>query len=100
MIGNLATKCLFLRVVEPGGTLNVGQCFFRSIPEPLINLTTDQRPFELPDKLLQMVFYHPVKVHQFAVNIVDDLDSAWFFEKIYSERDGLRSLQGYELQRL
>ncbi|PLO63024.1 hypothetical protein CWN49_28895 [Klebsiella michiganensis] len=82
MIGNLAAKSLFLQVKEASRPLNVGQCFFRGILHPSINLATDQRPSELPDKLIQVMLDHPVEIDQLAVNIIDDLHLAGFFHEV------------------
>ncbi|SWD15379.1 Uncharacterised protein [Klebsiella pneumoniae] len=76
MIGDLAAKCLFLQVVEPGRPLNVGERFFRRILQPFGNLTADQRPFELANKFFQMMLDHPIEVHQFPVDIVNDFGLA------------------------
>ena len=82
MIGDLAAKCLFLQVVEPSCTLNVRERFFRRILQPFVNLTADQRPFELADKFFQMMLDHSIEVHQFPVDIVNDFDLAGSLEKI------------------
>ncbi|STD22441.1 Uncharacterised protein [Enterobacter asburiae] len=82
MIGDLTAKRLFLQVVEPGRPLYVGECLLRRILQPFVNLTADQCPFELADKLFQVMFYHPIQIHQFTIDIVNDFDLAGCLKKI------------------
>lgn len=53
MLCHLAAKRLLLKVVEPCRTLDIRQCFFRGDLQPFVDLTADQRPFELADKFFR-----------------------------------------------
>ena len=44
--------------------------------QPLVYLTADQRPFKLANKFFQMMLDHPIEVHQFPVDIVNDFGLA------------------------
>ena len=82
MLRHLASKRLLLKVVEPCCTLDIRQCFFRGDLQPFVDLPADQRPFELAYKFFQMMFYHPIQVHQFTVDIINDFDLAGYLKKI------------------
>ena len=51
--------------------------FLPGILHPAVYLATDQRPSELPDKLIKVMLDHPVEIDQLAVNIIDDLNLCW-----------------------
>ncbi len=74
MLCHLAAKRLLLEVVEPCCTLDIRQCFCRGDLQPFVDLPADQRPFELADKFFQMMFYHPIQIYQFTIDIVNDFE--------------------------
>jgi len=63
-----------LQVEEARGALDVGESFRLGHLVPFEYLPAGQRPFELPDKLLEVTLDHAVEVDQLAVDVIDDFN--------------------------
>jgi len=68
------TKRLVLQIIEAGCSLDVSERFRWRVLRPPENLSTAQGPLELPHKLFQVAFDHPIEIHHVAIDVVDNLD--------------------------
>jgi hypothetical protein len=75
-------KGLVLQVIKAGGALYVGQGLAGRDLVPLEDLAAAERPFELADKLFQVVLHHAVEVDHVAVDVVDDFDLGGLAQKV------------------
>src|SRR5260364_77241 len=77
-ISELSAETMAVHIVEPRRALNFGQRFGTGHFLPFEHLTAGDRPFELTDKLFQMMLHDPVQIDQFTIQIVDDFDGRGF----------------------
>lgn len=76
LAGDLAAECMMLQVVKTGGALDIGQRLRLGLLLPLEHLPAGDRPLELTNEFLEVVLHDPVKIHQLAIDVVDDLASS------------------------
>src|SRR5260364_159922 len=77
-ISELSAETMAVHRVEPRRALNIGQRFRRGHFLPFKDLPAGDRPFELADKLFQMMLDDPVQIDQFTIQIVDDFEGRGF----------------------
>jgi hypothetical protein len=71
-----------MQVEETRCALNISQCLNRRILKPLVHLAAGERPAELPTELIQVMFHHPVQIHQIAIHIVQHFDLGLILQKV------------------
>ena len=85
-----AAEARLLDVIEPGGALDIRQRIRLNALEPFKLVPRYQNPFEVADKLLQMMLDDAVKGDKLPVDVVDDLHPGFRFAEKHPCRSGKR----------
>lgn len=73
---DLAAERIHLEVIEARRALDIGERLGRLHLQPPEHRARRERPFELPDELLEVVLHHAVQIDELAVDVVQHLHLA------------------------